>query len=249
MKVGKLALLLSEDESYLIEVCEKKIHTKSGIVHLKKLERKNYGDEVKTHLGRKFTIIKPNIKDILEKKVKRSPQIVTPKDASLILAYTGIEPGSLVIDAGCGSGFLAIFLANYIKPGKVVTYEKNPKFAKVARENISLTGLKNITVKEKDILKGIDEKNIDLITLDMKDVEKVIKNTHSALKPGGWLAIYSPHIEQVKKVINEIRRYEFTQEGTLENIVREWQSEHDYTRPKTLGVMHTGWVTFGRKIK
>ena len=34
---------------------------------------------------------KSNLLDIL-KKMKRLPQVVTPKDASLILGYTGISP-------------------------------------------------------------------------------------------------------------------------------------------------------------
>jgi len=248
MKEKELVMLLGV-KNYLVEVGHRTFHTEYGTIDLSKLKKKKYGEKIKTHSGQEFTAVKPNLVDILMKKVKRFPQVVTPKDAALILAYTGISPDSLIIDAGSGSGFLAIFLAHYCSKGKVISYEKNPKFARVSRKNISLTGLNNISVKEKDILKGIDEKNVDLITLDMKDAEKVVKNAHSALKPGGWLAVYSPHIEQVKKVIDEIRKHEFTQMKTIENIVREWQSEHDYTRPKTLGIMHTGWITFARKIK
>ena len=66
------------------------------------------------------------------KKVRRLPQVVLPKDAALIVAYTGLSPGWKVLDAGTGSAFLAIFLANLVKPGKVITYEKNKDFAKNA---------------------------------------------------------------------------------------------------------------------
>ena len=171
-----------------------------------------------------------------------------PKDIALIIAYTGVSSGSLVVDAGCGSGYTAIFLANYIKPGKVVTYEKNKRFAKVARENIKASGLsKFIKLKEKDITKGIDEKNVDLITLDLKNAEKVIKHAYKALKAGGYLVVYSPYIEQVISVSKRIQKFNFCEIKTLENIVREWQFEK-YTRPKTLGIMHTGFLTFARKV-
>jgi len=171
-----------------------------------------------------------------------------PKDAALILAYTGIEQGSLVVDAGTGSGFLAIFIANYIKPGRVVTYENNKKFIKVAKENIKDSGLsKFIKLKQKDITKGIDEKDVDLITLDLKDAEKVIVHAYKALKPGGWLVVYSPYIEQVISVFREIEKLNFTQVKIVENVVREWQVEK-YTRPKTFGLFHTGFLTFARKI-
>ena len=144
MKEGKLVLLLSVESSYLTEVRKGKLHTQDGIFDLNELKRKNFGGKIKTHLKKEFSIVKPSIADILEKKVKRLPQIIMPKDIGLILAYTGISQGSLVVDAGTGSGFLAIFLANYIKPGKVVTYEIDKKFAKVAKENIKISGLKNI---------------------------------------------------------------------------------------------------------
>ena len=186
-----------------------------------------------------------NLLDIL-KKLRRVPQIIMPKDASLILAYTGISPDSLIVDAGSGSGFLAIFLAYYCRGGKVVTYEKRPDFAKVAKKNVELTGLKNIVVKEKDVLEGIKEKNIDLITLDMKGSEKVVKMSFDALKTGGWLVIYSPYIEQVISVREEIEKLNFKETKTVENIVREWRVGR-HTLPEVSGVMHTGWLTFAKK--
>lgn len=186
-----------------------------------------------------------NLLDIL-KKLKRVPQIIMPKDASLILAYTGISPDGLIVDAGSGSGFLAIFLAYYCRKGEVVTYEKRPDFAKLARRNVESTRLKNIVVKEKDILEGIDEKNVDLITLDMKGVEKVVKMSFDALKSGGWLVVYSPYIEQVISVRGGIEKLNFTEIKSVENIVREWRVGR-HTLPEVSGVMHTGWLTFARK--
>jgi len=188
---------------------------------------------------------KTNLLDTL-KKLKRLPQIVTPKDASLILGYTGISPDSLVVDAGSGSGFLCIFLAFYCKKGKVVTYEKRPDFAEVVRKNVKISGLKNIVVKEKDIFEGIGEKDVDLITLDMQGAEDVVENAFQVLKPGGWLAIYSPYIEQVISVRNKIEGLNFTQIKTVENIVREWRVGR-HTLPEVSGVIHTGWLTFARK--
>jgi tRNA (adenine57-N1/adenine58-N1)-methyltransferase len=189
---------------------------------------------------------KTNLLDIL-KKMKRLPQIVTPKDASLILGYTGISPDSLIVDAGSGSGFLCIFLAYYCRGGKVVTYEKRSDFAEVVKKNVKSSGLKNIVVKKKDILEGIEERNIDIITLDMKGVEKVVKNSFQVLKPGGWLVVYSPYIEQVISVRDEIENLNFTQVKTVENIVREWRVGR-HTLPEVSGVIHTGWLTFARKI-
>jgi len=142
---------------------------------------------------------------------------------------------------------LCIFIANYVPNGKVVTYEIRDDFYKIAKRNIRILGLKNVEIKKKDITKGIDEKNVDLITLDLKGVEKVIKHAYRALKPGGWLVVFSPFIEQVIKVRKEIERRSFTQIKTVENIVREWKVEK-CTRPVTVGLVHTGFLTFARKV-
>jgi tRNA (adenine57-N1/adenine58-N1)-methyltransferase len=188
---------------------------------------------------------KENLLDLL-KKLKRVPQIVTPKDASLIFGYTGIPTDSLIVDVGSGSGFLCIFLAYYCKKGKVVTYEIRSDFTKVVKNNVKISGLKNILVKNKNILEGIEEKNVDLITLDMKGSENVIKNAYEVLKQGGWLVIYSPYVEQVINVRNEINKLDFKQIKTIENIVREWRVGR-HTLPEVSGLLHTGWLTFARK--
>jgi tRNA (adenine57-N1/adenine58-N1)-methyltransferase len=187
-----------------------------------------------------------NLNKILE-SLKRVPQIIMPEDAAMILAKTGIPTDSRVLDAGSGSGFLAIFLAWYCPNGKVVTYEKREEFAKVVEENIQKSGLKNIEIKNRDILKGIDEDNLDLITLDMKDCEKVIPEAHEKLTDGGWIVVYSPYIEQVEIVMKEMEKSGFNGVQCIENIIREWQSEYGFTRPKSQGLMHTGWLTFGKK--
>jgi len=247
MRDGEVVLLLNGKNSYLVEKSDKKIQTAEGIVNLKQI--KKFDSSVKSHTGKIFFVVKPNLNDILKKRVKRMPQIIMTKDASLILAYTGVMPGSLVVDAGSGSGYLSIFLANYLKPGKIVTYEKDKKFAKVAKENFKSSGLeKFIKLKQKNILKGIDEKNVDLITLDMKNSEKVVKHAYAALKYGGWLVVYSPYVEQVKAVVKEIKKKGFSETKTVENIVRFWDvGEH--TLPQRSGIMHTGFMTFARKVK
>jgi tRNA (adenine57-N1/adenine58-N1)-methyltransferase len=248
MKNGELILLISEKNSYLTEVKREKFHTKDGIFDLNELRKKRFGDEIRTHMNKKFTVVKPSIVDILERRAERLPQIIMPKDAALIISHTGIGPGSLVVDAGSGSAFLAIFLANYVKPGRVVTYEKNRGIAKVARANIRSSGLKNIKLNCKDIRKGIVERNVDLVTLDMKDAEKVVRHAYRALKPGGWLAVYSPYIEQVKAVVKEIKKKSFCELKTVENIVRVWEVRK-HTLPERSGILHTGWITFARKVK
>jgi len=240
-----MLLLLSNDESYLVDT-RKDFHTKSGVIKTGEM-KKGFGKRIKTHLGKEFLAIKPTLKDILGKKIERTAQVMLPKDIALILAYTCISNDSLVVDAGTGTGYTTIFLANYISNGKIVTYENDKRFLKTAKKNIESSGYSNIRLKNADVTKGIKEKNVDLVVLDLQDADKVVKHAYNALNYGGYLVVYSPTIDHLTKALNSIKKKNFIDIKTVENIVREWQSERTL-RPKTMGLMHTGFLTFARKV-
>jgi len=181
----------------------------------------------------------------LLRKLKRGPQVVLPKDFGLVVAFTGIGKKSLVVDAGAGSGFLAIGLANIVK--KVVSYEWREDFAELAEANIRKSASKNIEIKRKDVFKGISERNVDLVTLDLADAEKVIKNAKRALEKGGYVVGFLPNVEQVKKFVKELEKNKFVEVFTIESIVREILVRKEGVRPETKGLLHTVYLTFARK--
>ena len=189
--------------------------------------------------------MKSEINEIFKKAV-RGPQIITRKDLGIIVSETGVRPGWKVVDAGTGSGFLAMFLANL--DCEVYTYENDKRWFEIAKKNFQKFEFNNIHLKFKDVLKGIDEKNVDMITIDMKDAQNVVKEAYSKLRDGGYLVFYSLHIKQVQKIYKELRKYKFSKIKYLENIQREWQIEGStYTRPKTEMLGHTGFLIFARK--
>jgi tRNA (adenine57-N1/adenine58-N1)-methyltransferase len=238
----KLILLLGKEKSYVVKPI--KFSCEFGFYDLRKLIGKKFG--MRINVGKeKFTVLKPNIIDFL-RKAKRGPQIILPKDAALITSITGCSSDWKIVDAGTGSGFLSMFLANL--GCKVYSYEKRKEFYEIAKKNATNFGFKNLFVRNFDITKGIKERDIDLITLDMQNPEKAVKNAFKALRPGGWLAVYSMHIEEVKKVYEELKKYDFIDIKILENIQREWQSLGKLTRPKTYMLAHTGFLTFARKM-
>ncbi len=235
-------VLLVGPRTYLVDRKKGKLHTDLGLIDLRKI--KKYGQKIKTKKAT-FTVVKPTIIDVL-KFSRRMPQVVLPKDAGLIVAETGLSRGWNCLDAGGGSGFLTMFIANLVKPGKVYCYERNEKFYKNILKNVEMSGLKNILVRNEDAFK-FKEKNLDLITLDMVGAEKLVEKCFKRLNVGGWLVVYSPHIEQVKSVVEEMRRVGFSDVRTKENIVREWKVD-THTHPIPSGIVHTGFLTFGRKV-
>ncbi|NOX71305.1 MAG: methyltransferase [Candidatus Micrarchaeota archaeon] len=185
----------------------------------------------------------------LFKRMKRGPQIITIKDMAIISAFTGVCNGYRIVDAGAGSGFLAAYLGNLVKPdGFVVSYEKRSDHAKIAEMNMKRAGLEEfVKIKNRDIFEGIDERDLDLITLDMPETFKAVRMSFDALKSGGWLVSYVPTIEQMRTFALECENVGFERIENFETGLRNMLIKERGTRPQTKGIMHTGYITFARK--
>ncbi|MBI2079670.1 methyltransferase domain-containing protein [Candidatus Micrarchaeota archaeon] len=179
------------------------------------------------------------------KKARRGgPAIILPKDIGMVIAYTGIGKESVVVEAGGGSGFLTIALANVCK--KIHSYEVKEEFAKLVGENVANAGFSNVEVKNKDVLQGIDEKDVDLVVLDMLDAEKAVQIAHSALKKGGFLVGYMPHTDQTQRFYLECQKY-FSRIFTMESIIREYDVKERGMRPQHFGLQHSAYLVFAQK--
>jgi tRNA (adenine57-N1/adenine58-N1)-methyltransferase len=178
------------------------------------------------------------------KKLRRGPQVILPKDIGIIIAYSGVGKESVCVDAGTGSGWLTIGLARVCK--HVYGYDIRDDFLKITKHNVDLVGVENVTLKNQDITKRIDEKNLDLVTLDLPNAEKALRNVKKALKPGGCVVGYFPNIEQVKRYVETLDKLGFVDAYTIESIVRDILVRKEGSRPSTKGIWHTGYLTFAR---
>ncbi|VVB98565.1 tRNA (adenine(57)-N(1)/adenine(58)-N(1))-methyltransferase TrmI [uncultured archaeon] len=178
-------------------------------------------------------------------KMKRGPAIIHPKDAGLIIAHTGVGKNSEVVEAGAGSGFLTVQLANICK--KVYSYERKPEFFELAKGNVERAGFENVEMKNKDIFEGIEEKGMDLVSLDMPDAEKAVPIAFGALKAGGWCVGYLPNVEQAKDFYMECHKTGFGEIFMLESLVREYEVREYGVRPQHIGLTHTAYLVFARK--
>jgi len=225
------------------------LHTHGGVIKEQDLRKIKYSGLVETHLGKNFFVLKPNIVDFIEKMQKRA-QIVYPKDAALIIGLTGISSGSRVLEAGSGVGGLTLMLANAVMPvGVVYSYEIRKEHLKEAQEHLKEGGLdKFVKFKNKDVSKGISEKDLDAVVLDMAEPWLVSGQAAKALRFGGFLVSYSPSIEQTKKFVSSLPT-SFQDVNTVESLVREWEVTSQRCRPKTRMIAHTGFITFARKLQ
>jgi len=198
MEEIKLVLVSGSGRHLYVRNIKQDYHCQFGLVRKEDLKKIKNGGVVKTNSGVELAAFKPGFLDVY-RKIKRAPQIIPLKDLGTIITETGIGKESVVVDAGSGSGALALFLANIAK--KVVSYEIRKDFATIAADNVKFLKLKNIAIKNKDIYKGIDEKNVDVVTLDLPEPWKALEAAEKALKTGGFIFSYSPTIPQVSDFV------------------------------------------------
>jgi tRNA (adenine57-N1/adenine58-N1)-methyltransferase len=242
-------LYLDRRRTYLVKVeAEKSFHTHKGYIQLGELIGKKYGTRIASSMDIEFVALKPNLRDHIFKTSRRT-QISYPKDIALIIMYSGIGPGSRVVEAGTGTAALTSAIAHYIKPtGHVYTYEVRQEFTKNAKKNLERAGLlQYVDLKEGDVTKGIEEQDLDAVILDMATPWLVVPHAYKALKGSGALVSFSPTIDQVVKAVEAMTEYGFVGIETIETLIRFMQVERGKTRPQTVMTGHTGYLTFARK--
>ncbi|MCL7413147.1 MAG: methyltransferase domain-containing protein [ANME-2 cluster archaeon] len=247
MKQGETVLLKGNGKRYIVSAHEKDLHTDVGVFKLGTLLDKEYMDSIVSHLGFEMQIYRLRAADLFN-FLKRTGAPISPKDIGMIMGHTGLNKDDNVLDAGTGSGILAIYMGLVAK--RVMTYEVREDFAKVAQSNIALAGLTNVESRSGDLVKEIRslDESFDVVTLDMQAADKVVPYVLNVLKPGGYLVVFSPFLEQAKEVRMAVGIEKFEDVVTLECTQREISFSERGTRPSTISVGHTGYLTFARAI-
>ena len=244
-----IILSLNQRKTYLVKVEQgKSFHTHKGYVKFDDIIGKEYGSTITSSLRFEFVALKPQLRDYVM-KCARQTQIMYPKDISLIVMFSGIGPGSRVVEAGTGTGAMTTALAHYVKPdGKIYSYEIREEFQKTAEKNLHRAGLRDfVELKNKDITLGIEETDVDSVILDLAVPWLIVPHAYTSLKPSGTLVSFSPTIDQVVKTVEALRENGFTDIETVECLMRGMQIERGKTRPQTLMTAHSGYITNARK--
>lgn len=194
----------------------------------------------------KVSLFEPSFNDYYS-KIKRGAQAIVKKDIGPIITKTGMTKDTIVIDAGSGSGGLSCYLAKIVE--RVDTFDINEKNLDVVKENIKKLELTNIHAEKRDIYNEelFKEREYDVFTLDVPEPHRAWMTANKVLKLGGYLVIYSPHINQIRDaIVNKPK--EFFREEIIEVIEREWSISEKTSRPVTKDFSHTAFLAFFRKI-
>jgi len=240
IEAGDRVLLAGEGREFWVKAGPGKLGTDKGQIELESLLGKAGGDVIATHNGSEFVIRIPRPTDFFTYG-KRSGAPMLPKDIGLVIAYTGMNHNDDVLDAGTGSGIAAIYFGGVAKTVK--TYEIRPEFSTLAMKNITEAKLPNVEAVAKDFLDA--EGSFDVVHLDLQIQPEHVTHAFSLLRSGGYLACYTPFLEQMAIVVDAATPL-FREVHTHELIEREMTRSKRGTRPST-SVSHSGYVTIARK--
>src|SRR3989338_2278031 len=239
--IQKILIHRKSGKKFLVKEMEE-FHTSAGVISKKDLS--SSAAEVKSSKGEVFLMLEPSFVDLWE-FLQRGQQVVIQKDIGLILAKTAVNGNSRVVDAGGGSGSLCLYLANVCQ--EVTTYEINEEHYRIILKNKALCGLDNLTVKKEDVYKGISERELDLVTLDLPEPWRVLGFAEEALKMGGFLVVYATQLTQVKDCIDALKKSSIRVLEVVELLERKWKIEEKIMRPEHEMLGHTGFLLLGRK--
>jgi len=261
-------LFVREDREYLLAPGDT-LETDLGVLEVP--EDVEAGDTVETHLGEQFTARALRGPDLFN-HFERTGAPMMPRDIGLVIGHTGVGGGDRVLDAGTGTGVLAAYLGRC--GAAVTTYERDAEFAEVARENMRLAGVADrVEIRTGDVTDELDAlvgdgsvggdgdvggggdeddpetpDQFDVLTLDTQDAPAAVARAPELLADGGYVAVYSPFVEQTRDVVEAAREAGLGNIESLETIQREMDFDDRGSRPSTAGVGHTGYLTFARLV-
>jgi len=250
-QAGDVVQLVGRDHKHFILRLTpgQQLHTHRGIFEHDALIGRTLGTEVFTHRGDPFFLLQPSTDDLI-REIKRSSQIIYPKDIGFILMKLSVRPGVTVVEAGTGSGGLTTVLAQAVGPtGRVISYEVREDMQNLARKNLERVGLADrITFKLRDIAEGFDETDVYALFLDVPNPWDYTGQAYRALQSGGFFGSLVPTANQVSELLVSMRREGFDFVEVCEVLLRYYKPVPDRLRPTDRMVAHTGFLIFGRPV-
>ncbi len=212
------------------------------------------GFTVVSSAGGEYLVFRPLLSEFVV-SMPRGAAVVYPKDAAQIIAFADIFPGATVVEAGAGSGALTCSLLRAVGPlGRVLSFERRPEFADVARSNVTRFFGGQHPAWElvvDDLVDGLEGQVAvaDRIILDMLAPWECVDVAAAALRPGGLICAYVATTTQLSLVVETIRAHgEFTEPRPWETLVRDWHVEGLAVRPGHKMMGHTAFLVTARRM-
>lgn len=225
------------------------LQTHRGVIRHDDIIGQKWGSRLESHQGNPFYLLQPGIADLI-KGIKRTTQILYPKEIGQILIIMGIGPGMRVLECGSGSGGLTTAFAYMVgESGHVYSYERKSEIQTLAIKNLERVGLiDRVTFKVGDAADGFSEENVDALFLDLPNPYDYLPQSRRSLKPGGYLDMLVPTVNQVQLCLQALNQHNFAFVEVMEVLVRYYKTDWQHLRPVDRMIAHTGFLLFGRAV-
>ncbi|XP_050680556.1 tRNA (adenine(58)-N(1))-methyltransferase catalytic subunit TRMT61A [Leptidea sinapis] len=208
------------------EMVENVYQTTFGALKVRNLIGVEYGSRVELSKGWGH-VLQPT-PELWSLTLPHRTQIIYTPDISMIVLQLDLVPGSIVVEAGTGSGSLTHALIRRVRShGHVYTFDFHDHRAKLAQEEFESHGLADfVTVTQRDVLdQGFGEElygKADAVFLDLPSPWAGIPHAVNVIKDeGGRFCSFSPCIEQVQRTCQGLQQHEFQDISTMEVLQTE----------------------------
>ncbi|GAB5353171.1 hypothetical protein AAMO2058_000014800 [Amorphochlora amoebiformis] len=207
---------------------------------------KNFGEKViSAKGGRGWVIPLAPTPELWTCSLKHRTQILYQPDIALVLANLQLKPGSVVLEAGTGSGSLSTSIARTIAPhGFLHTFEFNEYRHQTAEKEFKANGLSSVVkCRHRDVVKTgfpLVEGGVDAVFLDLPTPWDVVPSAARNLRDFGAFCSFSPCIEQVQETCKKLGDLNFKHIKTYEILQRVYDlTQQTYVPPPDNSILLT----------
>jgi len=233
-------------------------HTHRGSLAHDDIIGRPEGSVVVSSGGTAYVALRPLLADYTL-SMTRGAAVVYPKDAGQILAQADIFAGARVVEAGAGSGALSCWLLRAVgEDGLLVSYERRPDFAEIARQNVEryfggphpswrlVTGELPADGAAAELGDG---DAFDRVVLDMLAPWEYADASARSLRAGGLVCCYLATTTQLSRTVEALRAQgSFDEPAAWESLLRGWHVDGLAVRPEHRMVGHTGFLVTARRL-
>lgn len=252
--VGESILLIdAKGRQFLVKLAEGgEFHYHRGVVAHAELVGRPEGTWVTASGGGRLLALRPRLADYIL-KMQRGAQVVYPKDIGPILVWADIAPGMTVLEAGTGSGALAMALARAVgSEGRVISVERRSDHAAHARRAIRRWFGEvpdRLELREGEVEEVVEEVRPERLVLDVPEPWHAVASASHHQPEGAVFCSYLPTVPQVQTLVEALRTSRrFAEIEVFETLHRTWKVAGRSVRPDHQMVGHTGFITVARRV-
>ena len=150
----------------------------------------------------------------IELNIETEPTLFSPKGFDLgsraMLSLAEIKPDDKVLDLGCGSGTIGIYIAKLIGAGQVTLIDNDPIAVKTATDNAVRNGVEGLRVILSEGFASLDDTGYTLILsnppyqTDFKIAKHFIEKGFNRLSIGGRLMMVTKRRDWYKNKLASV---------------------------------------------